>query len=209
MKNRSLFLLLSSSIVLSFLSCKKSTYGGSGEAQPGNPLIGTWALVSENWQNYQSLEFTDGADLLTINSSNVTTSGPSGLFTFADSTVTIGNLSYTATSTYLDLSYKNRAMSDSVAGTVNIAATDTSVSNSYHLIGADSVDFPNGSYILLTRYSIGAALKMRSGGSFRINGNTLTITSVVDSVAHVLIFSGTVEDTVRTNNKIVAVFSKQ
>ncbi len=209
MKKRPIsFLLLTLGLVLAFFSCKKSS-GGSDANPDKNPLIGSWVLTSETWNNYQSTEFTDGADLLTITSGTGIISGPSGVFTFTDSTVTINNLGYTDNVTYLDFTYKNKAMTDSLAGTLHRTWADTSMSNGYHLVGTDSLLFPQGSFILTSLGSIGAILTAQSGGTFQISGKTLTVTSIVNMVQYPLMYSGTVVDTVRTNNKTIAVFTKK
>lgn len=196
-------------LILTFCSCKKSTGGGSTANPDRNPLIGSWALTSETWKTYQSDEYTDGADLLQINSGIGTTSGTSGVFTFTDSMVTINNLNYTNTVSYADFSYKNKAITDSAVGTLPRIGPDTSMSNAYHLVGTDSVVFPQGSFILIPLRSIGSALTAQSGATFQISGNTLTITSIVNTVQYPLMYSGKVMDTVRTNDKTVAVFTKQ
>jgi hypothetical protein len=83
------------------------------------------------------------------------------------------------------------------------------MTNSYRLIGADSVIFPRGSGVLLGLTAIDAGATTPCGWRFTISGNRLTLTSIVDSATYTMIYSGTVEDTLHTNNRTVAVFTKQ
>jgi hypothetical protein len=212
MKCKSLFFpLLTLSLILSFYSCKKSTGDNGGHSSTdNNPLVGTWILQSENWQVYETDEFTDGGDLKSITSYNSSISNPVGTFTFTDSTVIISNYSYSIASNYADYEYKNHVITDSAVGTTNPRSLpDTGMTNNYRFVGADSIIFPQGSAVLLGLTAIGSAAIKPCGGSFAIGGNRLTLTSIVDSVTYTMIYSGTVEDTLHTNNRTVAVFTKQ
>jgi hypothetical protein len=161
-------LLLLSSVVITFVSCKKQDAKTDTTATQG--IQGTYKLKYITVKNNGTLT---SLNQKTVNVAQYTTINNGGTVVIDASKVTATSLTYEVNSTQTSYIYTDNALADSMKSTFTLQHPASNFSTSYKLVGTDSIYFPQGSPAsdIFASSMPGAAY----GGKYNLSGNVLTI----------------------------------
>ncbi|MEP6682773.1 MAG: hypothetical protein ABJA35_05910 [Parafilimonas sp.] len=145
-----------------------------GDTTVLNALKGSWNFTSVSANTQNSVEFTiDGETDKSLSVTNYTSQNNSGTLVIDDSMFQMNNYTYTIDTSIETYTYINDILSDSINVPFTYYVPATNSSAKYHLIGTDSVYFPEGGFI--SSSSDSTAFKPY-GLKFSITGNILKFT---------------------------------
>ncbi len=156
--------------LICLLSCKKDANNNSN---PTNALAGVW-----NFEGIQSsnLVNTSNGTNTTIFTSVYATTENNGTLNISGDTMTSTNISYTAITPSLIVSYQNGMPNDTLQNTFSTNIISSINSNlTYEIIGTDSIHFIGSGF----PDSLGNNNPVVTGAKFSITGDILTFTSYV------------------------------
>ncbi|MDN3654446.1 hypothetical protein QWZ08_02340 [Ferruginibacter paludis] len=183
MKKIPLFTTLAVSLFI--ISCKKedSTAGNNTD-----PLKGHWKFLTMKANTKATMAYDfGGTTMVSITTSDYTTTNGVGSFSFANGTATTLGIGYSLETNVFTASYENGQLTDTMSMPMSFTASPTNSSGQYKIIGNDSVYFPAGGIISGNVPGSNNSATMASGYKFTIAGDTLlTMTGhlVKDSIAN-------------------------
>lgn len=179
-KNQKLTLLAAGVLLIAAASCSKSKSGPS----VSGPLGGTWKFngISVNMYVRNTTTVTGypdmSSDITTATVYSTTNNGGTVVF-MPDSLVGTG-LTYAASWTSKGYGIQSGVQMDTLRLPLSFTLPPFNNNAAYKLVGTDSITF--GGDAFTGGYS-GSQFKSVSGGRYVINGNTLTITSKVNTTS--------------------------
>ncbi|MBC8033041.1 MAG: hypothetical protein H7Y03_02780 [Chitinophagaceae bacterium] len=149
--------------------------GGPGSG-PGNALIGSWKLIEMDARTYVSIEQSFAGDFSTsISNCTYLTKNNKGVLKIDAFKINFSDVGYEVEDTIHVKSYENGAFIDNSDIPFVFTMPTASSSDTYKLVGIDSIYF-SGGFI-----SIGGGASTASkpsGGKYKIQADTLTIITV-------------------------------
>ncbi len=156
--------------LICLLSCKKDANNNSN---PTNALAGVWDF--EGIQSSNLVNTSNGTNT-TIFTSVYATTENNGTLNISGDTMTSTNISYTAITPSLIVSYQNGMPNDTLQNTFSTNIISLINSNlTYEIIGTDSIHFIGSGF----PDSLGNNNPVVTGAKFSITGDILTFTSYV------------------------------
>jgi hypothetical protein len=161
-------------ICLFLISCSKeksvdsSTNTPGGPGGSGNSLTGNWQLVGIHISTKAVIEMEDaGMDVKTITYSDYDTKDNQGTMKITTNTMESVNWGYSVDDVAIGYFYENDVLIDSLEFPLVVTTPATSFTNTYKLIGADSIAYQ------------GTAAG--NGARYKIENDILTITSYIST----------------------------
>ncbi len=156
--------------LICLLSCKKDANNNSN---PTNALAGVWDF--EGIQSSNLVNTSNGTNT-TIFTSVYATTENNGTLNISGDTMTSTNISYTAITPSLIVSYQNGMPNDTLQNTFSTNIISLINSNlTYEIIGTDSIHFIGSGF----PDSLGNNNPVVTGAKFSIMGDILTFTTYV------------------------------
>lgn len=193
------FLLLIAAFVSVLVACQKevSDEGGNnpgsgalpidslpnqGDTSHGsNTVVGSWKLVSVQGTGAQTAEFSQaGIGIKAVTVTNFTSGNNGGTVTFDSTTMTANGITLdinTTASTYL---YQNNVLLDSLTNPLNQSVPPQDATSGYTKIGADSLNFVDGSF--LNALTGGLLPATPTGCKVSFSGNIMKMIIAYDAV---------------------------
>jgi hypothetical protein len=183
MLNRSSFLAIAFCLLFS-VACKKSSNPGNNSGS--NPLTGSWTFVGETTNADITSNVTLGPiSVKIVNLIDFRTIDNMGTLNFTSDSLDAVGVGYTIDTTYTTYTYTGTT-TDTAVSPLMTTAKPTNTSDSYQLVGQDSIYFPNGSPFTLNVDSIQPPIQI-NGAHFTISGTTLTITSTLNQSGNMMV----------------------
>lgn len=156
-----------------------TTGNGTDSNQTATTLAGTWNFISLTEQTQVTSEGNvNGESQKTISTFACTSTNNKGTIFFTDATANSQNISYTIAGNLKALTYLSDSLLDSTATLFSYNLPASSGNGNYKLIGKDSIYFTGTVFSAAGTSGVNSSI---SGGHYALNGNTLKITSLIDT----------------------------
>jgi hypothetical protein len=169
--------ILCLSFGLVIVSCKKS----SGPSAPSNAVSGTYTFVNMNVQSQETQNEANG--ITAVAAVNYITKNNTGTIQFTTDSMAVSGVGYSVDTSVITNFYFGGTLysADTTAFTATVPATSTT--QTYQVVGSDSLYFPNGGLIPAGLTSSGTG----QGARFVVTGDTLKLyTSASDTTSGVI-----------------------
>lgn len=161
MKIKILLLTFLTSVTI-IVSCKKSNSSSSSQ---GNTVNGNWYFESFHAKTQSTTTYTSGGvQYQTVSVSDYTSADNAGTVNFNAGTMTGTNITYYVSSTVFATDYENGQETDTASAPFTFYLPPTNTSNSYTLVGSDSLYFPSGSFTSTSGQSGASGAKIAFSG---------------------------------------------
>lgn len=174
-----LALLVSFSLLLIVVSCKKS----SNSTKPSNGVTGNWKFINMNVQSQTNV--TLGGGVTSVTTANYVTVNNAGTISFTTDTMAVTGLTYSVDTISTTIGYFNGVPTDTLTEPFSATLPATSAAVNYTVVSSDSLYFPNGGIAPTGLSSTG------SGAHYVVKGDTLVLTSSVTNTTSGEVQSGT------------------
>lgn len=187
-----------------FTSCQKEV-SDEFRTDPNTQasLIGEWKFLGMETNSISTMSYTEsGTTYKDVTVSAYKTKDNAGTTTFSSSTYQTTNIAYSVDTIVKGFFYENGVLIDSIEMPFQFALPPFSGSQSYQVVGSDSIYFSNGGV------SSPGSTPAPGGCKFRIEGNKLILTTNISSSETIDVGGGTMANKVITG-KATATYQKQ
>lgn len=163
------------------VGCQKEVSENPPPTTATGGLAGNYKLVSVELESVVSMETKDGDDdEKTVTLTHYLSKDNKGTVKIDATTMATSNIAYTIDATMKGYIYTNGILQDSVTSPLQLSTPPISSVAPYEVIGTDSIYFSAGSFLMDASASSTPTASKASGGKFKVDGDKLYITSIIN-----------------------------